>query len=240
MESDGPYWNHFLSKLKLGEPLQYISHQAYFYKSEFYVDERVLIPRSETEILVERATQLVSRSSLDPFQIIEVGVGPGTIGLSLLQEINNKKINFLGSDISQDALDVFDINQFKLSFKIPSKHSIKTCLTDRLAGVSTNADIIVSNPPYIKKTSDRELVHRQVLQFEPEVALFLEDAHYKVWFEDFFHQVKNLIKPGGHFLMEGHENHLEDLNELGQVVFGKSGKIINDFTNRNRFIEFTF
>ncbi len=240
LELPGPYWDSFVGFLKRGVPLQYINKSAYFYKSEFFVDERVLIPRSETEILVEKVVEVIKESEKDELVVIEVGVGPGTIGLSLLQEISKKKIHFIGTDISQDALDVFKINQFKLDYKTPNHHLIDILKADRLSGIDKKADIIVTNPPYIKKDLDRSLVHNQVLQYEPHVALFLEDDQYNAWFNDLFNQVKNLMNSHGHFLMEGHESHLEELCELGNKVFSTSGKIQKDYTNRNRFLSYSF
>lgn len=223
-----------------GVPFQYINKNAYFYKSEFYVDERVLIPRSETEILVEKAVEEIKKLPQDEVVIYEVGVGPGPIGLSVLQEITDKKIHFIGTDISDDALDVFRINHFKLSYKIPSQHIIEVQKTDRLNGLQRKADVILSNPPYIKKVADRSLVHQQVLQYEPEVALFLEDDPYLDWFREFFNQVESLINKNGYFIMEGHENHLADLESLGQQIFSGPPMIQKDYTNRNRFLCVSF
>lgn len=223
-----------------GVPFQYINKSAYFYKSEFYVDERVLIPRSETEILVEKAVEEIKKSKKDELTIYEVGVGPGPIGLSLLQEITDKKINFIGTDISEEALDVFRINQFKLSYKIPSQHTITTKKADRLSGLIEKADMILSNPPYIKRIADKSLVHQQVLQYEPEVALFLDDEPYMDWFKLFFSQVESLINKNGYFIMEGHENHLADLASLGQQIFSGPPMIQKDYTNRNRFLCVSF
>lgn len=219
-----------------GVPFQYINKSAYFYKSEFYVDERVLIPRSETEILVEKAVEEIKKLPQKEITLYEVGVGPGPIGLSVLQEVTDKKIRFIGTDISEDALNVFRINQFKLSYKIPRQHIIEIVKADRLKGLKEKADIILSNPPYIKKDADRELVHHQVLEYEPEVALFLDDEPYLDWFKEFFIQVESLINKNGYFIMEGHENHLAELESLGQQIFSGPPMIQKDYTNRNRFL----
>ncbi len=219
-----------------GVPLQYISNKAYFYNSEFYVDERVLIPRSETELLVERALKEISAIDKEEVSILEVGVGPGTIGLSLLQEIKNKKIDYTATDISRDALDVFLMNQFKLSFKIDRNHKVQTLQTDRLIGINDTYDVILSNPPYIKAQEDRSLVHHQVILHEPHVALFLKDDIYEAWFDEFFDQVHNQLNPNGFFLMEGHESHLASLMKKCEKIFNKKGQLIQDLTGRDRFL----
>lgn len=223
--------------MKNGVPLQYISRQAYFYKSEFFVDERVLIPRSETEILVERALEFIKSYSKDDLLIYEVGVGSGCIGLSLLQELNSKKVSYLGTDISEEALEVFEINLFRHQFKISKEYRVNTLLADRLEGIKIPADVILSNPPYIKETLDRKLVHGQVKKFEPQKALFLQDELYDDWFEQFFTEANSLLKKGGLFLMEGHEKHLSRLEKMAQKIFAHGSELITDYTGRERFLK---
>lgn len=217
-------------------PLEYIVQSAFFYKSEYFVDNRVLIPRSETEILVEEAIQMINSRLEEVITICEVGVGSGAIGLSVLQDIPKKEVHFIGTDISSDAIDVFNINQFRHKFKIPPQHKIKTLLSDRLVDVSGKMDFIISNPPYIKESADRHLVHSQVEMFEPEVALFLPDDEYEKWFLTFFHQVKEHLKIGGTFMMEGHEDHLENLKKHAKTIFNSEVEIKNDYTQRPRFL----
>lgn len=219
-----------------GVPLQYISKRAYFYNSEFYVDERVLIPRNETELLVERAIKEIEAFPRELVKVAEVGVGPGTIALSLLQEINNKVVEYTATDISSGALDVFKLNQFKLNFKIDPRHKVECIETDRLRNISGTFDIILSNPPYIKAKQDRSLVHHQVLLHEPHVALFLEDDEYEDWFMDFFKQVHDRLNEKGLFLMEGHESHLSELVKKCEKVFNKEGEVLKDLTGRERFL----
>jgi release factor glutamine methyltransferase len=222
--------------LKQGVPLQYISKTSYFYKSEFFVDRRVLIPRSETEILVEKACEFVSSSPMTKMRIAEVGVGTGAIGLSLLQEVENKELYYLGIDISQDAIDVFKINHFRHAFKISGDHKVDLQIGDRLEGIEDKFDVIISNPPYIKENDDLKLVHKQVKEFEPHVALFLADNIYEQWFKDFFSQSSKLLNDGGIFLMEGHESHLTHLKTLAQEIFNKSVEVIKDYNDQDRFL----
>lgn len=200
------------------------------------MDERVLIPRSETEILVEKACEYIMSRSPSQMSIAEVGVGTGAIGLSLLQEINDKELSYLGVDISKDALDVFEINHFRHEFKISNKHIVAWQLGDRLEGVEAKFDMILSNPPYIKEKEDLNLVHGQVKSFEPHVALFLADESYDEWFTKFFIQSASLLKEEGLFLMEGHENHLSHLLELAEDIYKKPGEIIKDYNEKDRFL----
>ena len=104
----------FFSLVSKGTPLEYINHLAYFYQSEFFVDERVLIPRYETEILVELAKEEILNKGFH--LIAEVGVGSGAIGLSLAQECNDHPMTFFMGDLSQKALEVAKINHGKLQY----------------------------------------------------------------------------------------------------------------------------
>lgn len=110
-------------------------------------------------------------------------------------------------------------------------------MADRLEGIKIPADVILSNPPYIKEKLDRELVHGQVKKFEPQKALFLQDELYDAWFEQFFTEANSLLKKGGLFLMEGHENHLSHLAKMAQRIFTHESELITDYTGRERFLK---
>jgi len=96
--------------------------------------------------------------------------------------------------------------------------------------------VILSNPPYIKEENDREFVHNQVDSFEPHLALYLKDEIYDLWFVDLFKQVHHSLYEEGVFLMEGHEDHLENLAIICQNAGFSSVEVLQDYTNRNRFI----
>ena len=227
----------FLSRVLEGVPLSYISQKAHFYGLDFFVNESVLIPRFETELLVEECLNNISTSTKNSLKLLEVGVGSGCVGLTILSEVKDKTIEFVGTDISSTAIDVANKNRQKLEFKISKNAKIKFLLSDRLDEVlDKRFDFIVSNPPYIKSKQDKILVHNQVLKYEPEVALFLDDEIYDSWFEQLFDQVKTCLSDDGLFLMEGHENHLERLKELAAKKNFKNIFIKNDLTGRLRFL----
>lgn len=215
-------------QLLTGKPIHYIFKKKFFYKSYFYVDERVLIPRNETEILVENVISHIKNNNIK--KIAEVGVGSGAISLSIAQEVN-ESIEFLCTDISEAALEVFKINHFRHYL---NSHKFQVQLTDRLSGVDEVFDCIVSNPPYIKENAQG--VHHQVLAFEPHLALFLKQQEYDQWFLEFFSQVSQRLITGGLFFMEGHEDELEKMREICQSFFSHVD-IIKDYTNRDRFLK---
>ncbi|MCR9203500.1 MAG: peptide chain release factor N(5)-glutamine methyltransferase [Halobacteriovoraceae bacterium] len=227
----------FLSSLLRGIPLEYINQTSFFYKSEFYVDERVLIPRSETELLVERAVNLIRETKKNKVSVCEVGVGSGAISLSCLMDLNSTEVELTATDISNDAITVFNMNTFLHQYAFSPKHSIVAKTTDRLKGIEDTFDFILSNPPYIKRNADKDLVHSQVKTFEPHLALFLDDENYFSWFEEFFLMIEGKLAIGGVFLMEGHETHLSDLKALlEKQAWGKT-TVLKDLAGTLRFLE---
>lgn len=229
--------NSSIEKLKQGIPIAYMRGKSYFYESEFYVDRTVLIPRFETELLVSNALEILSRSSYRSLKIMEVGVGSGSVLLSLLKKIDIP-LNVVASDSSADALKVFSKNLFHHRFSISQEMDLKIHHGDRLHGLQEkNFDLIISNPPYIKREADRECVHPMVHKHEPEESLTLKDDIYDEWFDIFFGQVYDALQKGGAFLMEGHEEHLQDLLCRVKGKGFKKFQLLKDLLERTRFLK---
>ncbi len=226
----------FFEKLKEGVPLEYITGYAFFYRSLFKVTSDVLIPRSETEILVELANSEIQKNYHNKKCIVlDVGTGSGVIALTLMME-DFAQLDVTAVDISEKAIILARENFFNLRYTIPAKHNIHFLISDRLESVVGSFDLILSNPPYIKALSDRESVHHQVLSYEPAVALFLEDDTYDLWFQEFFKSIYQKLNDQGISLIEGHEDHLESLSEIAKKIGFSAVEIIKDYTNRNRFL----
>lgn len=234
------YIDKFLNSLRAGIPLEQITGRAYFYESEFSVDENVLIPRSETEILVDETCKLLSKSEKTDLKIADIGTGSGAIAISIARKLSetDKKVHVTGFDISEKALKVAKRNHYLLEFSLANNVEVEWKHNDRLNDIEAESfDCIVSNPPYIKTISDKEKVHHQVLKFEPHIALFIDDEKYDQWFLDFFKQVYECLKKGGIFYMEGHEDHLElQLDILKSFNFEKI-EIVKDLTGAKRFLK---
>lgn len=227
----------FFDKLKVGTPLEYITGYAYFYRSMFKVTSDALIPRSETEILVELATQEIQRRFKNKLcRVADIGTGSGAIALSLLME-ESVTLDMVASDISDKALKLARENYFNQSYAIPAHHKITFVKSDRLKSIEGEFDLILSNPPYIKKEADFKDVHHQVAIFEPHIALFLEDATYDQWFDEFFTSIYEKLAPQGVSLIEGHEKHLESQAELARKIGFSEALVIKDYTQRNRFLK---
>ena len=226
----------FIQKLIEGVPLEYITGYAYFYRSQFKVDKNVLIPRSETEILVEMAIGEIQKNyAKRSARVADIGTGSGIIALTLLMECQSK-LEVVASDISEKALAIAKENYFNLSYAINPHHSIDFIKSDRLQSIPGNFDLILSNPPYIKRRRDSEGVHQQVRRFEPHMALFIEDDIYDLWFEDFFRSIYKKLNNEGMCLMEGHENHLSELSKKALEIGFVKAEVVVDYTGRNRFL----
>lgn len=212
-----------------GEPFSYLLQNVEFYENEFFLSSSVLIPRPETEYLVE----IILQENKGPLEkILDVGTGSGVILLSLMNK--NLAHSGIGTDISKEALEVAKINAKRL--RLADK--LEFLETDRLKGVDGHFDIIVSNPPYIKTSKHRQLVHHQVDRFEPHSALYLDDETYDQWFKDFFIQVKEHLN--GVFYMEGHELELiKQADCLKNLGFSKV-RVKNDFAGLPRFLRAEF
>ena len=150
-----------IEALEKNEPLQYVLGKVNFYGNEFYVDKRVLIPRFETEELVENTINYIKKFFTKPVDIIDLGCGSGVIGLTLEKKVSTNSVDLV--DISKEALEVTHKNCEKLNSKANLIES------DMLSSVEKKYDVIISNPPYIKTNEEIEDI---VKNNEPHLALY--------------------------------------------------------------------
>lgn len=225
------HFNQFINALKQGISLSYISQKCFFYNSIFKINRHALIPRYETELLVEMAIAKLKENNYK--SICDVGIGPGTILFSILKD-SPYPLECMGIDISEEVLLLATENLKLLKNEFKNIHDVLLIQSDRLNLAKRKFDLIVSNPPYIKE-SDKKKMHHQVISYEPHIALFLKDEEFENWFETFFGQVKDHLNKDGLFLMEGHEDHLLSLYLIAKKYF-KEVEIIKDLTQRDRFL----
>lgn len=170
-------------------PAQYIIGNTEFYGLELKVDERVLIPRPETEELVE----LILTENAKPNQsVLDIGTGSGAIALALAK--NRPDWLVTASDISPDALNLASENASLQDLKISFKKS------DCFEEIAENYDIIVSNPPYISRADESE-VGLNVLHSEPHLALFAEEDGLAIY-RKIAEEAKNHLREGGKIYLE--------------------------------------
>ena len=144
-----------------GKPIQYVIGNVNFCGQKFIINENVLIPRFETEELVEYTTKYAKELFTEPVDIIDLGCGSGVIGLSLENKLSTKSVDLV--DISEEALEVAKINRDNLNSKANLIHS------DMWKSITNKYDIVVSNPPYIKTNEEIEEI---VKNNEPHLALY--------------------------------------------------------------------
>ncbi len=153
-----------LGKIINGMPLQYIMHKQEFMGLNFYVDENVLIPQPDTEILVEEAIKLIhSFEKLDKVQVLDLCTGSGAIAVSILKYVPNVKV--FASDISKKTLEV--ANKNVINNKVKNVELLESDMFENLKNYKF--DFIVSNPPYIESNTIKNL--SKEVQNEPEIAL---------------------------------------------------------------------
>ncbi|MEF9427320.1 MAG: peptide chain release factor N(5)-glutamine methyltransferase [Candidatus Mariimomonas ferrooxydans] len=213
-----------------GEPFAYISNQREFFGLSFYVDNRVLIPRPETELLVETTLELIK--SKYPAQLpvtVDVGTGSGAIAVSLASRLQNHRI--YATDISPDALEVARINC--------SRHQV-CCRVTLLEGnllepLPEPVDIVVANLPYIPQSMYKSL-GPEILNFEPPVALNGGENGLSYIFE-IMEQSRTRLKPGASLLLEIGDEQAGEVMNRAHSVFPRAGiSVLRDLADRNRTI----
>ena len=188
-EEEEVFVKGIFQQLAAHKPAQYIIGQADFYGMQLKVDERVLIPRPETEELVEL---ILAENPEANLSVLDIGTGSGAIALALAK--NRQDWSVTAADISQDALDLANENAKNQNLQIFLKKS--DCFTE----ISEKYDIIISNPPYISREDESE-VGLNVFHSEPHLALFTDEdglAIYRRIAED----AKDYLKDGGKIYLE--------------------------------------
>ena len=156
------YFFELIEKRCLGNPISYLINKKFFWNSEFFVTNDTLIPRPDTELIIENV--LNSTKQKNKINILEIGIGSGCILLSILKE--RKNFYGTGIDISKKCINISKINAVKL--KVTSRLKLYKSDVDKFN--LGKYDLIVSNPPYIK-TRDIKYLERDVANFEPRIAL---------------------------------------------------------------------
>lgn len=206
------------------KPLQYIINKAIFFNEVFYVDENVLIPRPETEILVEEAAKHLNKDST----ILDIGTGSGCIAIMLAKLLQND--NIISCDISNEALQVANKNA---SLIVPDR-KIKFIQSDIYSNIEEKFDAIISNPPYISFEFKKEMAP-EVLNYEPHKALFAENEGM-LFYEKIIKDAKKFLKKGGFLAFEIGINQSEKIKNLLILEGFSKIIIIPDLTSIDRIL----
>jgi release factor glutamine methyltransferase len=188
-------WNAILAKLQQEIPIQYILGKTHFYGLDFEVDENVLIPRQETEELVEWIITNQQTNKPTNQQILDIGTGSGCIAISLAKNLPAAKVSAI--DVSEHALSVAkknaDLNQVDVTFI--HQNILET------EDLQATFDIIVSNPPYVRNLEKAE-IKKNVLEHEPHLALFVEDHDALIFYRKIAELAQKNLKENGQLYFE--------------------------------------
>ncbi len=219
--------DHILKERERRVPLQYLMGSASFMGYPFYVDERVLIPRQDTECLVELAAEKIRKESgKASLSVLDLCTGSGCIGISL--KLLCPKIRCTISDVSSDALCVARKNAAALGA------SVSVLKSDLFASVRDTYDFIVSNPPYIKE-NDWETLMPEVRYYEPPEALYArEDGLY--FYKKITAQCGRFLRPGGRLLFEIGENQGEAVRTIMEKAGFSRTEIKKDLAGYDRVV----
>jgi release factor glutamine methyltransferase len=216
-----------VSRLKNYEPIQYILGETEFYGLNLIVNPAVLIPRPETEELV----QWITKSKLPGESVIlDIGTGSGCIALAIKSRLKNSDV--FGTDISEKALDVARLNAFKNNLDVVFFQA------DILKWEEfewKNYDVIVSNPPYIRE-SEKGQMNSNVLDYEPENALFVSDRDPLVFYHSIATFAKIYLAKNGILFFEINENLGSEINEMLVDLGLNDIEIRKDINGKNRMI----
>ena len=210
-----------IKKLQEGKPVQYIVGNVDFYDINLLVNENVLIPRFETETLVEKTINYAKKLK-KPLDILDIGTGSGAIAITLAKHL---KSNVLATDISEKALEIAKKNAIRNNVQINFKKS------DILKNVKGKFDIIISNPPYISKD---EIIDPLVKNNEPHLALYADNKGL-YFYEEILKNIEPYLKSITDFEIGYTQS--EDITKIAQKYLPKA-KIITekDLTHKNRYI----
>jgi release factor glutamine methyltransferase len=209
------YFKKLVHERSTRKPIAYLLNKKFFWKSEFYVNKNTLIPRPDTEIIIEQILKVTKNKNY--LRILDIGIGSGCILLSILKE--RKNYYGTGIDISKDSLEISKINAKKLLVE----ERIKFYKSDVDKFAQGKYDLIVSNPPYIKKNNLKYL-ECDVLKFEPKIALDGGLDGLSV-IRKVIKKSSELLKKNGKFILE--------------IGFDQKSKVIKLLKNKGFYINST-
>lgn len=223
--------DHALRELLQHKPVQYVTGEAWFCGLRFSVNGKVLIPRPETEELVEWALKSVSSAQSAVSNILDIGTGSGCIAVALKKQLPACRVSAL--DISEDALAVARenarINGTDIDFITAD------ILDSRQTESLPRFDIIVSNPPYIR-LSEKETMHRNVTEYEPEAALFVADNDPLIFYRAITLLAREKLTARGQLFFEINESLGKEVAELLTRDGFSLVEIRNDLQGKQRMV----
>ena len=216
----GQYFCESLTQRIEGVPLAYITGEAYFWNQKLHVSPHVLVPRPETELLVEVALSVLHRGD----KVLDLGTGSGAIALALRSEIN---VNVVASDVDANALSVCRANASRLNFPI------RTVRSDWYSAIKGTFDVVVSNPPYVQSNDPRLL--ESDIKYEPLTALATGPTGTEA-LQNVIHGAADHLETDGWLIVEhGYDQRDDTVQEFRKAGF-RNVQCRNDYSHIPRVV----
>lgn len=229
-DSDFIVWNSLLSQLKKEIPIQYLLGKTSFYGLDFEVNENVLIPRPETEELVEWIISEYSKiDKTKKLKILDIGTGSGCIAISLAKNLPNAEV--CGVDVSKKAIVTAKRNAIRNNVDVTFVF-LDILKTEELR---FNYDIIVSNPPYVRNL-EKEEIKKNVLDYEPHLALFVEDNDALIFYRKIAALAKKGLLENGQLFFEINQYLGKEMTDLLETMNFKNIELKKDIYDNDRMI----
>ena len=214
-----------IAKIDEGYPIAYLIGDVSFYGYPFKVNENVLIPRFETETLIEKTIKLIKSLNLENSNLIDLGTGSGVIAITLKKEIPS--LNITAIDKSKEALKVAiensKLNNVNVDFQNQDIFNYE---------LPENVSIVISNPPYIEEDSN----YNQNVLYEPKEAIFVSNINPLIYYEQILKIAKEQITKKHLIAFEIDEDHKEDMHKLCKKYFPSDNIVIEkDLAGKNRY-----
>ena len=214
-----------IAKIDEGYPIAYLIGDVSFYGYPFKVNENVLIPRFETETLIEKTIKLIKSLNLENSNLIDLGTGSGVIAITLKKEIPS--LNITAIDKSKEALKVAiensKLNKVNVDFQNQDIFNYE---------LPENISIVISNPPYIEEDSN----YNQNVLYEPKEAIFVSNTNPLIYYEQILKIAKEQITKKHLIAFEIDEDHKEDMHKLCKKYFPSDNIVIEkDLAGKNRY-----
>lgn len=224
-----PEMQRITNRLQWGEPIQYVTGKAHFYGFDFDVNPSVLIPRRETEELVQ---WIVSKNPRrEPLRIVDICTGSGCIAITLKKLLPLTKVSAL--DVSEAALQTAMQNATALHAEIDF---FKSDVLELEKLPFDDIQIMVSNPPYVTET-EKSLMHINVLNHEPHLALFVPDNDPLIFYRKIAHLALQHLVEGGQLYFEINEKYGEEIRQMLHEMGFSSVELRNDMQGKARMIK---
>ncbi len=230
-EAEVQKWESIISELKTEKPIQYIIGETWFYDSKFYVNEHTLIPRPETEELVDWIFATEKKNDKkEKLTILDIGTGTGCIPISLKKNLPQAEVSAI--DVSEEALKVAQRNA--LENKVEINFILQNILETE--DLKQQFDIIVSNPPYVRNMEKQE-IKKNVLAFEPHLALFVEDNDALLFYRKIAQLALKSLTPNGLLFFEINQYLGKETVELLENLGFKNIELKKDIYGNDRMIK---